>query len=211
MAQLVINIEDTSLIPSLKRILGAIKGVTISKPQKDSFRVDPYEISPSGDTFFADSRNVKAVEEDIAVECGCGCRYMIHAVGVKRWCAQGGECHRLSIACPEGTRGIGAHIISSAHPKGVHVARESPDCRGKVGSVIAADNEIGQGVPTETANGNRGIAVRKKAAAESSRSVEEDGNRVGGQYGQLLRGKRLLVAVTCSDDIGGVGTYIIGG
>ena len=26
---------------------------------------DPYEISPSGDTFFADSRNVKAVEEDI--------------------------------------------------------------------------------------------------------------------------------------------------
>ncbi len=26
---------------------------------------DPYEVSPSGDTFFADSRNVKAVEEDI--------------------------------------------------------------------------------------------------------------------------------------------------
>lgn len=26
---------------------------------------DPYEISPSGDTFFADSRNVKAVEKDI--------------------------------------------------------------------------------------------------------------------------------------------------
>lgn len=26
---------------------------------------DPYEISPSGDMFFADSRNVKAVEEDI--------------------------------------------------------------------------------------------------------------------------------------------------
>jgi len=26
---------------------------------------DPYEISPSGDPFFADSRNVKAVEEDI--------------------------------------------------------------------------------------------------------------------------------------------------
>ena len=26
---------------------------------------DPYEISPSGDTFFADSRNVKAVEDDI--------------------------------------------------------------------------------------------------------------------------------------------------
>jgi len=26
---------------------------------------DPYEVSPSGDKFFADSRNVKAVEEDI--------------------------------------------------------------------------------------------------------------------------------------------------
>ena len=34
--------------------------------QKRSYRVDPYEISPSGDSFFADSRNVKAVEEDIA-------------------------------------------------------------------------------------------------------------------------------------------------
>jgi hypothetical protein len=31
-----------------------------------SFHVDPYEVSPSGDTFSADSRNVKAVEEDIA-------------------------------------------------------------------------------------------------------------------------------------------------
>lgn len=28
---------------------------------------DPYEISPSGDPFFADSRNVKAVEEDINI------------------------------------------------------------------------------------------------------------------------------------------------
>ena len=28
-------------------------------------KADPYEISPSGDTFFADSRNVKAVEDDI--------------------------------------------------------------------------------------------------------------------------------------------------
>lgn len=26
---------------------------------------NPYEVSPSGDPFFADSRNVKAVEEDI--------------------------------------------------------------------------------------------------------------------------------------------------
>lgn len=30
-----------------------------------SFKVDPYEVSPSGDSFFADSRNVKAVKHDI--------------------------------------------------------------------------------------------------------------------------------------------------
>ena len=66
MTQIVLNVENASLIPSLKKILGAIEGVTISKPKKPSYRVDPYEISPSGDSFFADSRNVKAVEEDIA-------------------------------------------------------------------------------------------------------------------------------------------------
>ena len=66
MAQIVLEVENASLIPSLKKILGAIKGVTISSPKKSSYRVDPYEISPSGDSFFADSRNVKAVEEDIA-------------------------------------------------------------------------------------------------------------------------------------------------
>lgn len=65
MTQIVLNVENASLIPSLKKILGAIKGVTISSPQKSSHRIDPYEISPSGDSFFADSRNVKAVEEDI--------------------------------------------------------------------------------------------------------------------------------------------------
>ncbi len=31
MTQIVLNIEDASLIPSLKQILGAIKGVTIDK------------------------------------------------------------------------------------------------------------------------------------------------------------------------------------
>jgi hypothetical protein len=31
-----------------------------------SYDVDPHEVSPSGDTFFADSRNVRAVEKDIA-------------------------------------------------------------------------------------------------------------------------------------------------
>ena len=36
------------------------------KLMEPSFQADPYEVSPSGDTFFADSRNVKAVEHDIA-------------------------------------------------------------------------------------------------------------------------------------------------
>ena len=31
MTQIVLNVEDTSLIPSLKQILGAIKGITIDK------------------------------------------------------------------------------------------------------------------------------------------------------------------------------------
>ena len=31
MTQIVLNIEDASLIPSLKKILGALKGVTIDK------------------------------------------------------------------------------------------------------------------------------------------------------------------------------------
>lgn len=32
MTQMVLNIEDVSLIPSLKQILGALKGVTIANP-----------------------------------------------------------------------------------------------------------------------------------------------------------------------------------
>lgn len=38
MTQIVLNVEDASLIPSLKKILGAIKGVTIDRlvtPSKD--------------------------------------------------------------------------------------------------------------------------------------------------------------------------------
>ena len=31
MTQIVLNVEDASLVPSLKQILGAIKGVTIGK------------------------------------------------------------------------------------------------------------------------------------------------------------------------------------
>ncbi len=37
----------------------------VGKLQSPSFYVDPHEVSPTGDTFFADSRNVKAVEKDI--------------------------------------------------------------------------------------------------------------------------------------------------
>lgn len=37
-----------------------------NKLQEPSYDIDPYEISPSGDKFFADIRNVQAVERDIA-------------------------------------------------------------------------------------------------------------------------------------------------
>ena len=37
-----------------------------SKLLEPTHDADPYEVSPSGDKFFADSRNVKAVEEDIS-------------------------------------------------------------------------------------------------------------------------------------------------
>ena len=36
-----------------------------SKLLEPDYEVDPYEVSPSGDPFFADSRNVKAVKDDI--------------------------------------------------------------------------------------------------------------------------------------------------
>ena len=40
-----------------------------------SFQTDPYEVSPSGDSFFADSRNVKAVEHDIAEAHRSGAKF----------------------------------------------------------------------------------------------------------------------------------------
>lgn len=40
MTQIVLNIEDTSLVPSLKHILGAIKGVTIDKLVTTKANVD---------------------------------------------------------------------------------------------------------------------------------------------------------------------------
>ena len=40
MTQIVLNVEDASLIPSLKKILGAIKGVTIDKMMTSSNDVE---------------------------------------------------------------------------------------------------------------------------------------------------------------------------
>lgn len=40
MTQLVLNVEDTSLLPSLKQILGAIKGVTIKGLSSSSKEVE---------------------------------------------------------------------------------------------------------------------------------------------------------------------------
>ena len=37
--------------------------------------LDPYEISPSGDSFFSDARNVKAVEKDIEEAHRPGARF----------------------------------------------------------------------------------------------------------------------------------------
>lgn len=51
-----------------------IEGLSLSQQDRDwlvskliepSLRVDPFEISPSGDSFFADSRNVEAVNRDV--------------------------------------------------------------------------------------------------------------------------------------------------
>ena len=47
----------------------------VGKLQEPNYRVDPYEISPSGDSFFADSRNVKAVEDDIAAAHKRGAKF----------------------------------------------------------------------------------------------------------------------------------------
>jgi len=60
---------------ALHNLLTYLQGLMLSQSDREwlagkllepSNRVDPYEISPSGDAFFADTRNVKAVEEDIA-------------------------------------------------------------------------------------------------------------------------------------------------
>ena len=40
MTQIVLNIEDASLVPSLKKILGAIKGVTIARMDVSSEEIE---------------------------------------------------------------------------------------------------------------------------------------------------------------------------
>lgn len=59
---------------SLNKLWAFIESLSLSQQDRDwlagkllepTSRVDPYEVSPSGDTFFADARNVEAVERDI--------------------------------------------------------------------------------------------------------------------------------------------------
>ncbi|MBR0170953.1 MAG: hypothetical protein IJQ14_09040 [Bacteroidales bacterium] len=59
---------------TMNQLWSFIEGLSLSQQDRDwlvskliepSFRVDPYEISPSGDSFFADSRNVEAVNRDV--------------------------------------------------------------------------------------------------------------------------------------------------
>ena len=59
---------------TMNKLWAFIESLSLSQKDRDwlvgkllepSFRVDPYDISPSGDSFFADARNVKAVEKDI--------------------------------------------------------------------------------------------------------------------------------------------------
>lgn len=69
---------------TLNRLWAFIESLSLSQKDRDwlagkllepACKVDPYEVSPSGDTFFADSRNVKAVEEDIAAAHRPGASY----------------------------------------------------------------------------------------------------------------------------------------
>lgn len=47
----------------------------VSKLIEPSFRVDPFEISPSGDSFFADRRNVDAVMKDVEMAHRPGAKF----------------------------------------------------------------------------------------------------------------------------------------
>ena len=48
----------------------------VSKLIEPSYQVDPFEISPSGDSFFADSRNVEAVRKDVEAAHRPGAKFM---------------------------------------------------------------------------------------------------------------------------------------
>ena len=63
MATLTMN-QLWSLIESLS-LTQKDRDWLVSKLTEPSHKVDPYDISPSGDDFFADSRNVEAVQHDI--------------------------------------------------------------------------------------------------------------------------------------------------
>ena len=57
MTQIVLNIEDASLIPSLKKILGAIKGVTIDKMITSSKDIEAEKAYITETAYSGDSRS----------------------------------------------------------------------------------------------------------------------------------------------------------
>ena len=69
---------------TMNQLWSFIEGLSLSQQDRDwlvskliepSFRVDPYEISPSGDSFFADSRNVEAVNRDVKAAHRLGAKF----------------------------------------------------------------------------------------------------------------------------------------
>lgn len=69
MVTITFEAENTDL-SKLKSLLKKfdVKNLTVNKSISDipeEFRCDPYEISPSGDTYFADKRNVEELNKRI--------------------------------------------------------------------------------------------------------------------------------------------------
>ena len=59
---------------TMNKLWSFIESLSLSQKDRDwlvdkllepTHRIDPYQFSPSGDSFFADPRNVRAVENDI--------------------------------------------------------------------------------------------------------------------------------------------------
>lgn len=76
--------EKNMTTVALNNLWGYLQGLALTasdrkwlvgKLQEPTYHVDPYTISPSGDSFFADSRNVKAVENDIAAAHQPGAKF----------------------------------------------------------------------------------------------------------------------------------------